>query len=101
MEARFKKGQSVRIIKRNGETIDGIVRDWDYNVCTFGREYNIDYMKDGQIWTVICVPENAIKDFYNFLGRLVQLVEHTKLPQGRGHGPRFESATALYDNLNN
>lgn len=39
MEARFKKGQSVRIIKRNGETIDGIVRDWDYNVCTFGREY--------------------------------------------------------------
>ncbi len=29
MEAKFKKGQSVRIIKRNGETIDGIVRDWD------------------------------------------------------------------------
>ena len=45
MEAKFKKGQSVRITKRNGETIDGIVRDWDYNICTFGREYNIDYMK--------------------------------------------------------
>ena len=25
MEAKFKKGQSVRITKRNGEIIDGIV----------------------------------------------------------------------------
>ena len=31
MEVKFKKGQSVRITKRNGEIIDGIVRDWDYN----------------------------------------------------------------------
>ena len=38
MEAKFKKGQSVRITKRNGEIIDGIIRDWDYNICTFGRE---------------------------------------------------------------
>ena len=30
MEVKFKKGQSVRITKRNGEIIDGIVRDWDY-----------------------------------------------------------------------
>lgn len=27
MEVKFKKGQSVRITKRNGEIIDGIVRD--------------------------------------------------------------------------
>lgn len=40
MEVKFKKGQSVRITKRNGEIIDGIVRDWDYNICTFVREYN-------------------------------------------------------------
>lgn len=52
MEVKFKKGQSVRITKRNGEIIDGIVRDWDYNICTFVREYNIDYMKNGQVWTV-------------------------------------------------
>ena len=56
MEAKFKKGQSVRITKRNGEIIDGIVRDWDYNICTFVREYNIDYMKNGQVWTVRCFP---------------------------------------------
>ena len=62
MEAIFKKGQSVRITKRNGEVIDGVIRDWDYNICTFGREYDVDYMKDGQVWTVICVPENAIKE---------------------------------------
>ena len=49
MEVKFKKGQSVRITKRNGEIIDGIVRDWDYNICTFVREYNIDYMKNGQV----------------------------------------------------
>ena len=66
----------MRITKRNGEIIDGIVRDWDYNICTFVREYNIDYMKNGQVWTVICVPEDAIN---NFLGQLVQLVEQTKL----------------------
>ena len=59
MEVKFKKGQSVRITKRNGEIIDGIVRDWDYNICTFVREYNIDYMKNGQVWTVICVPEDV------------------------------------------
>lgn len=78
MEVKFKKGQSVRITKRNGEIIDGIVRDWDYNICTFVREYNIDYMKNGQVWTVICVPEDA-RSFNNFLGQLVQLVEQTKL----------------------
>ena len=78
MEVKFKKGQSVRITKRNGEIIDGIVRDWDYNICTFVREYNIDYMKNGQVWTVICVPEK-LESFNNFLGQLVQLVEQTKL----------------------
>lgn len=23
---------------------------------------NVDYMKDGQVWTVICVPEDAIQE---------------------------------------
>ena len=62
MEVKFKKGQSVRITKRNGEIIDGIVRDWDYNICTFVREYNKKKKKNGQVWTVICVPEDAIKE---------------------------------------
>ena len=52
----------MRITKRNGEVIDGVIRDWDYNICTFGREYNVDYMKDGQVWTVICVAEDAIQE---------------------------------------
>ena len=68
MEAKFKKGQSVRITKRNGEVIDGVIRDWDYNICTFGREYNVDYMKDGQVWTVICVPEDAIQELRRISG---------------------------------
>ena len=39
------------------------------------------------------------KNSDRFPGQLVQLVEHAKLPQGRGHGPWFESATARYNNL--
>ena len=39
------------------------------------------------------------KNSDRFPGRLVQLVEHAKFPQGRGYGPRFESATARYNNL--
>ena len=63
MEVKFKKGTKCENHQReNGEIIDGIVRDWDYNICTFVREYNIDYMKNGQVWTVICVPEDAIKE---------------------------------------
>ena len=77
MEAKFKKGQSVRITKRNGEVIDGVIRDWDYNICSFGREYNVDYMKDGQVWTVICVPEDAIQE--------VRLIFRAVFSVGRTH----------------
>ena len=68
MEAKFKKGQSVRITKRNGEVIDGVIRDWDYNICTFGREYDVDYMKDGQVWTVMCSGECDKGTFIIFSG---------------------------------
>lgn len=60
METKFKKGQRVRVTKKNGETIDGVINDWDYNSCTFECLYDIDYMKDGEIWTMICVPEDMI-----------------------------------------
>lgn len=61
MEAKFKKGESVRITGKNGDIINGVVKDWDYNCCTFIREYDIDYMKNGQVWTMICVPEDRIE----------------------------------------
>ena len=62
MLAKFKKVHSVSITKRNGVVIDGVILDWYYIICSFCREYNVDYMKDGQVWTVICVPEDAIQE---------------------------------------
>jgi len=56
----FNKGDKVIVTRRNGAKISGTVRDWDYNVCTFEVEYSIDYLKDGKIFTLICVPQTAL-----------------------------------------
>lgn len=60
MKAKFEKGQLVRVSQKNGKTVEGKIRDWDFNICTFGREYSIDCLKDGQKWTMICIPEDCI-----------------------------------------
>lgn len=57
---KFKKGDKVMVTRRNGETINGTINDWDYNACTFDIQYDVDYMKEGKIFTLICVPETAI-----------------------------------------
>lgn len=61
MDAKFHEGQKVRITQKNGETIDGVIRDWDYNCCTFERQYSVDYLKDGKDWIMIGVPEDCIE----------------------------------------
>ncbi|EXY87967.1 hypothetical protein M125_5403 [Bacteroides fragilis str. 3998T(B)3] len=45
----------------NGETVDGVIKDWDYNCCTFEAQYDVDYIKSGNVWTMICVPEDCIE----------------------------------------
>lgn len=60
MEARFEKGQKVKVTTQSGNSIEGTVKDWDYNYCTFEKEYTIDYLKDGEVWTMIGVPEKNI-----------------------------------------
>ena len=50
--SKFKK----EALSAGGLTHPNIVAVYD-----LGQEYNIDYMKNGQVWTVICVPEDAIK----------------------------------------
>lgn len=60
MEARFEKGQKVKVTTKSGKSIEGTVKDWDYNYCTFEKEYAIDYLKDGKVWTMIGVPEKNI-----------------------------------------
>lgn len=61
METKFAKGQRVRVTKKNGEVVEGKIDGWDYNLCTFEREYDIDYLKDGETWLMICVPEGRIE----------------------------------------
>mgnify|MGYP007072987212 CR=1 FL=1 len=48
MEAKFEKGQRARVTKKNGKVVEGTIRDWGYNPCTFEREYSLDYMKKGK-----------------------------------------------------
>lgn len=61
MKAKFEKGQEVRGTKANGETVTGVIKDWDYNCCTFDVQYDVDYVKDGNVWTMVCVPEECIE----------------------------------------
>lgn len=57
---KFNKGDKVTVTRRNGEKISGTINDWDYNYCTFEVEYDVDYLKNGKIFTLICVPQTAI-----------------------------------------
>lgn len=57
---KFSKGDKVTVIRRNGVKVIGTIAGWDYNVCTFEVEYYVDYLKDGKIFTLMCVPQTAI-----------------------------------------
>lgn len=61
MKAKFEKGQEVQVTKANDETVTGVIKGWDYNCCTFDVQYDVDYVKDGNVWTLICVPEECIE----------------------------------------
>lgn len=56
----LRKGQSVVVTTKKGK-VEGVISSIDMNVCTFETEYSVDYQKDGKIWTMICVPAEAIE----------------------------------------
>ena len=58
--SKFKKGQPVIVITKNGK-IEGTISSIDTNICTWETEYSIDYLKDGEIWTMIGVPAKTIE----------------------------------------
>ena len=58
--SKFKKGQPVIVTTKNGK-IEGTISSIDTNICTLETEYSIDYLKDGEIWTMIGVPAKAIE----------------------------------------
>ena len=51
-EIEFKKGQSVIVTTKNGK-IEGKISSVDTNICTWETEYSVEYMKDGNLWTMI------------------------------------------------
>lgn len=52
-------GTEVKVKMSTG-SIDGIVVNGNYNVCTFTPEYDIDYQSNETTRTLIGVPESAI-----------------------------------------
>lgn len=50
----------MTVITKNGK-IEGKISSVDINICTWETEYSVDYLKDGKIWTMICVPARAIE----------------------------------------
>ena len=58
---KFQKGDKVKVTQRNGKVIFGEIRDFDYNVCTFKKQYDVDYVDGGRMMTMLCVPEEAIE----------------------------------------
>lgn len=59
-EIEFKKGQSVIVTTKNGK-IEGKISSVDTNICTWETEFSVEYMKDGNLWTMIGVPAKAIE----------------------------------------
>lgn len=59
-DSEFKKGQSVIVTTKRGN-IEGIISSVDVNICTFETEYSVEYLKDGNTWTMIGVPVRAIE----------------------------------------
>ena len=56
----FKKGQSVVVKTKQGK-VEGKISSVDTNICTWETEYSVDYLKDGEVWTIIGVPAIAIE----------------------------------------
>ncbi len=60
MKQEFTKGENVVVTMKDGNKINGTIVRCDVNFCTFKDEYEIDYVKDGKVCTMICVPASAI-----------------------------------------
>lgn len=58
----IENGTKVVVTFRSGKKMDGIIRGGDYNVCTFEKEYDVEYFYEptNSNRIMICVPERAI-----------------------------------------
>lgn len=59
---KFNKREKVNVFKNNGEICcSGTISGVHMNFCTYEKEYDVDYEKEGRVWTMICVPEKNIQ----------------------------------------
>lgn len=56
----FVKGQKVIVTTKKGK-IEGTISSVNMNYCTMEVEYSVDYLKNGETWTMICIPLSAIE----------------------------------------
>lgn len=94
---KFQKDTKVSFVK-NGETINGIISDYDYNSVTFDKEYNVDYKKDGKTWTMIGVPEGKIQEFQEDKKNLAkEIIERQKTLPKEDIGKKLEATTSIVE----
>ena len=60
MTFKFKRGANVVVTMRNGNTIQGKVKDDQVNFCTYKDQYDVEYSQNGKSLILIGVPESAI-----------------------------------------
>lgn len=58
----FANGTQVMITTKGGNTINGTIKGGDYNICTWDREYDVEYFntEHGRMFLMLGVPERAI-----------------------------------------
>lgn len=94
---KFQKDTKVSFVK-NGETINGIISDYDYNSVTFDKEYNIDYEKDGKTWTMIGIPEGKIQELQEDKKNLAkEIIERQKALPKEDIGKKLEATTSIVE----
>ncbi len=63
-ENKYKIGETVTVTDKEGKILyAGVVKGWDYNVCTFALEYDIDYYnnQNERVFTLMGAPEDRIQ----------------------------------------
>lgn len=63
-ENKFKIGEIVVVSdKKENILYTGMVKGWDYNLCTFEIQYDIDYYnaKNERVFTLMGAPENKLQ----------------------------------------
>lgn len=60
-DGQWKTGDKVRVVSKRAGEIVGTIKDFGENFMTWEEDCDIDYIKDGQTWTLVGVPLNRLE----------------------------------------